>query len=140
MIHGLHGGGAHLLAFPAARRGLFGRRLAVMLPEARIHIVFNLGGVLQNVVDDSFLKRPPEEVQLAHSGLLNCRLPADLERDAFATAEGIKETLAVGLELALVLEVDDELLVIQDVADVELFGVIRNEPLYDAETHGCGAG
>lgn len=136
MIDGLHGRGTHLLALAAARRGLFGGRLAVMLPETRIHIALNVYSILQNVVNDSFLECPPEEIQLAHCGLLDRGLPADLERDAFAATEGVKETLAIRLEFALVLEVDNELFVIEEVAHVELLGVVRNEPLDNAETHG----
>lgn len=136
MVDGLHGGGAHLLSFPATRRGLFSGRFAVMLPETRIHIALNVGGVLQNVVNYSFLECPPEEIQLAHGGLIDRWLPADLERDAFAATEGIEETLAIRLEFALVLEMDYELLVVEEVAHIELLGVVRDEPLDDAETHG----
>jgi hypothetical protein len=138
MIDGLHGGGAHLLALAAARWSLFGSRLAIMLPEARIHIDFDVGRVLQNVVNNSFLECPPEEIQLADSGLLDRGLAADLERDAFATTEGVEEALAVRLELAFVLEVDDELLIIEKIADIELLGVVRDEPLDNTETHGGG--
>lgn len=136
VIDRLHRRGAHLLAFAAARRGLFGGRLAVMLPETCIHIALNVGSVLENVGNDSFLECPPEEVQLTHSGFLDRRLSADLKRDAFTATEGIKETLAVGLEFTLVLEVHNELFVIEEVTDIELFGVVRDEPLDNAETHG----
>lgn len=136
MINSLHRGGTHLLAFAPARWSLFGSGLAVVLAEARVHVALNVGGVLENVVNDAFLDGPPEEVQLAHRGLLDGRLPADLERDALTATEGVEETLAVRLELALVLEVDDELAAVQSVPDVVLFGVVRDEPLDDAEADG----
>ena len=139
MVDGLHGGGTHLLAFAATRRSLFGGGFAIMLAEARVHVALNIGGVLENVVNDTFLDGPPEEVQLAHRGLLDGRFPANLERNALAAAEWVEEALTVGFELALVLEVDDELAAVQRVPDVVLFGVVGDEPLDDAEADGCGA-
>ncbi len=121
VIDGLHGGVAHLLAFTAASRGFLLGRLTVVLPETGVHVMLYFCGMLQNVADDIFLEGPPEEVQLAHGGLLNGRLTANLEADALAATEGVKQTLAVGLELAFVLEVYHELFVLQEVTDIVLF-------------------
>lgn len=109
MIDGLHGGLAHLLALAATRECLLFGLLAVMLPETDIHVALNVGNMVGDVADHLFLNGPSEEVELADGGLLNGRLTADLKVDAFATAEGVKEALAVGLEFALVMEVHHEL-------------------------------
>ncbi len=137
MTDRLHGRGAHLLALAAARGGLGLGLLTVVLPETRIHIALNIGSVLQNVANNSFLKRPPEEVQLTHSGLLNLGLSVNLERNPLTAAERVKQTLAVGLQLTLVLEVNNELLAVQEVGHIELLGVVGDEPLYHAETNRC---
>lgn len=109
MTDRLHRRGAHLLALAATRGRFCLGFLTVVLPETRVHITFNIGCVFENVGHYSLLERPPEEIQLAHRGLLDLRLVADLERNALAAAERIKQTLAVGFELALVLEMDNEL-------------------------------
>ena len=139
VIDCLHRRGTHLLALAATRRGLFGSRLAIMLPETRIHIALNIDSVLQNVVNDSFLECPPEEIQLTHGGLFDRWLSADLKRDAFAAAERIKETLAVCLEFALVLEMYNKLLIVEEIADIEFLGVVRDEPFNNTETDRCRA-
>ncbi len=111
-----------------------------MLPEARIHIRLNGRGIGQNVGQDTLLNRPPEEVQLAHGGLLNGGGAGNDEADPIAAAEGVEQLLAVGLELALVLEVDDELALLQRIGHIELLGVVGHEPLNHAETHRGGTG
>ncbi len=142
MIDGLHGGLAHLLALTTTGGRLLFGLLAVMLPETDIHIALNVGDMVGDVADHLFLNGPPEEVELADGGLLNGRLTADLEVDAFATAEGIKETLAVGLEFALVMEMHHELArsgrvaLYQGVTDIELLGVVRDKPVNQTETDG----
>lgn len=133
VIHRLHGRLAHLLALTPPRRRLDLRLLTVMLPEADIHVLLHIGHVLQNVVDHALLDRPSEEIQLAHGGLLNRRLAADLEADALPSAKRIKQPLRIGLELALVVEMHHELararLVRNRIADVELLGIIGDEPV-----------
>ena len=133
-------GGRHLLALATSSRSLGLGLLAVVLPEARVHIRLNGRSVGQNVLQDALLDRPPEEVQLAHSGLLDGRGASNDEADPIAAAEGVEQLLAVGLELTLVLEVDDELALLQGIGDIELLGVVGHEPLNHAETHGGRAG
>jgi len=139
MIDGLHGRLAHLFALAAAGRCLLFGLLAVMLPETDIHVALNVGDMVGDVADHLFLNSPPEEVELADGGLLNGRLTADLEIDAFTATEGIKETLAVGLEFALVMEVHHELArggwitLHQGITDVELLGVVRDKPVNETE-------
>jgi len=133
VVHRLQRRLAHLLALPPPRRRLLLRFLAVMLPETRIHIALNIHRVLENVAYYSFLDRPPEEIQLAHRRLLNCRLAQDLERDPLAAAEGIKEPLRIGLELTLVMEVYLESTIIDRITDIQLLAVVRHEPIDEPE-------
>lgn len=133
VVHGLHGGVTHLLALSAARRCLLLSRLTIVFPEARIHIGLNRGDVLENVVNDSLLDGPPEEVQLTHGGLLNRRLTAHLETDPLATAKRIEESLAIGLELTLIVEMNEKLTAIEGVGHVKLLGVVRDEPIDQTE-------
>lgn len=142
MIDGLHGGLTHLLALAATRRRLLFGLLAVMLPETDIHIALNVGNMVGDVANHLFLNGPPEEVKLADGGLLNGRLTAHLEVDAFATTERVKETLTVGLEFALVMEMHHELArggrvtLHQGITDVELLGVVRDKPVNQTEADG----
>jgi len=63
-------------------------------------------------------------------------MTADLETDALATTEGVEQTLAISLELALVVEMDHELAGFVRVVDVEFLGIIRHEPVDQSQTHG----
>ena len=110
-----------------------------MLPETRVHVALNISGVFKNVGHHTLLNRPSEKVELTNSGLLNFGLTVNLKRNALTPAKRIKQTLAVRLELTLVLEVDDELFAVQEVGHVELFGIVGDEPLNHTETDRCGA-
>jgi len=139
MVDCLHRRMAHLLPLTASRRRLHLRLLAIMFPETHVHIALNVGRVRQNVADHTLLNGPAEEVELAHRRLLDRRLATDLEADALATAKRIKEALRIRLELTLVMEVDHELtrrrVFCQGIADVELLGIVRDEPVDEAEAH-----
>lgn len=116
-----------------------------MFPETDIHVTLNRRHVLQNVAHHAFLNRPAEEIELAHGGLFDGRVAANLETDALPPTKRVKEALRIGLELALVVEVHHELtsqarFIGERIADVELFGVVRDEPVNQTETHGAGAG
>ncbi len=138
VIDRLHRRMAHLLPLAASRRRLHLRLLTVMFPETHVHITLNVRCVCQNVADHALLNGPAEEVELAHRRLLNRRLATDLEADALATAKRIKKALRIRLELTLVMEVDHELtrrrVFCQGIADIELLGIIRDEPVDETET------
>ncbi len=134
--NGLRRALAHLLALAATGGGLLLRLLAVMLPETHVHVLLDVSGVLHNIIYHALLNGPTEEVELAHGRLLNRGLPADLETDTLATTEGVEQALRVGLELAFVVEVHHEGALLQRVADVELLGVVRHEPVDQTETDG----
>ena len=140
VIHRLHRRMTHLLALAPTGGCLDFGLLTVMFPETDIHIALNIGDVFQNILDNPLLYGPTEEIQLAHSGLLNRCLTANLEADAFATAKRIKEALGIRLEFALVMEVHHELAVLLGIRDIEFLGIIRDEPVYEAETDGAGTG
>lgn len=139
MTDRLHSGCAHLLTLATPRGRFCLGLLTVVLPEARVHVALNISGVLEDVGDYALLECPPEEVELTNSGLLDLGLTVDLERNALAAAERIKKTLAIRLELTLVLEVDNELFAVEEVGHVELLGVVGDEPLDYAETDRCAA-
>ncbi len=145
MVHRLHGRLAHFLPLPTARRCLGLDFLAVMLPETDIHIALNRRHVLQNVAHHALLNGPAEEIELAHGGLFNGRVTANLETDALPPTKRVKEALRIGLELALVVEVHHELtgqtgFIRERIADVELLRIVRDEPVNEAETHGALTG
>ena len=139
MTDRLHGRRAHLLALATPRRRFCLGLLTVVLPEARIHVMLNCGSILKDVGHHALLDRPPEEVELTNSGLLDLGLSVDLERNALTTTERIKQPLAIRLEFALILEMDNELFVIEEVGHIELFGIVGDEPLDDTETNRRGA-
>ena len=62
MIDGLHRRMTHLLALAAPRRRFDFGLLTVVLPETNIHVALNVGDVFQNIVDDSLLDGPTEEI------------------------------------------------------------------------------
>ena len=80
--------------------------------EAAAH-KFNVGGVFQDISQDTLFNAPTEEIQLSHGGLFNGWMTADLEADTFATTEGIKQAFGIGFEFAFVIEVDHELTIFQ---------------------------
>ena len=144
MVDCLHRRMAHLLPLTAPRGSLHLRLLAIMFPETHVHIALNVDRVRQNIADHALLNGPAEEIELAHRRLLDRRLAADLEADALATAKRIEEALRIRLEFTLVMEVDHELtrrrVFCQGIADVELLGIVRDEPVDQTETHGARAG
>lgn len=107
-----------------------------MLPETHIHVLLNVGGVCRDIRHHTLLDCPTEEIQLTHGRLLNGGMTADLETDALATTEGVEQTLAVGLELALIVKMDHELAGFVRVVDVEFLGIIRHEPVDQSKAHG----
>ena len=109
MVHRLHRGMAHLLALPSARRRLRLRLLAIVLLETDIHVLLNVGDVLQDIPDNAHLNRPSEEVELAHRRLIYRCLSTDLEADALTTAERIKQPFRIRLEFAFIVEMYHEL-------------------------------
>ena len=136
MVHSLECRLAHLLTLSAPRTRLRLRLCLVMFPETHIHICLYRGSIFRNIVNHTLLDGPTEKIQLAHRGFLNWRVTAHLKTDPFATAKGIKEPLRIRLELALVMEVNHELAILQRIKDVELLGVIRHEPIDKPQTHG----
>ena len=104
-----------------------------MLLETHIHITLNIRDMIQDILDDALFKCPAEEIELPHGGLFYGRRTTNLEADSLTTTERVEETLRIGLEFALVMEVDHELGGFQWVADVEFLGIIRNEPIDQAE-------
>ena len=141
MVDRLHRRMAHLLALSATRRCLGLRLLAIVLLETNIHIALNVSHVRNDVPDHAHLNRPAEEVELAHRCLLNRCLAADLETDALTATEGIKEPLRIRLEFALVVEMDHKLatgvrrLIGQRITNIELLGIIGDEPVNETQTH-----
>lgn len=140
VIDGLHRGMTHLLALATTRARLGLGFLAVMFPETDVHILFNVGQMLQNIRNDAFLNGPTEEIQLAHCSLLNGRVAADLKTDPFPPTERIKEPLGIRLEFAFVMEMDEELTLFLDVGHIELLGIIGYKPINETETDGTRAG
>ena len=53
----------------------------------------------------------------------------DLETDTLTSAEGIKEFLAIRLELVLVVHVDNEFLAVENVGNGVNLGVVCHEPV-----------
>ncbi len=100
---------AHLLALATSGRCLRFGFLTVVFPVAGIHIVFDVGGMGHNICNDPLFDGPAEEVELAHGGLFDWGLTADLEADALTATEGVEETLGVRLEFAFVMEMYHEL-------------------------------
>ena len=107
-----------------------------MFLETHIHIPLNLGDMIQDILDDTLLQSPAEEVQLADGGLFDGRRAADLEADTLTTAERIEEPLGICLEFALIMEMDHELRGILGIADVELFGIVGDEPVDQTKADG----
>ena len=57
----------------------------------------------------------------------------DLKHDSLTPAEGIKQFFTVCLQLRLVVCIDEELLVVQDIGDIVLLGIVRHEPVNEAQ-------
>ena len=140
MVHRLHGRMTHLLALPATSRCLCLRLLAIMLLETDIHVLLNVSHVRQDVTDNTHLDRPTEEIELAHGGLFNRCLAANLETDPLPSAERIEQTFGIRLEFAFIMEVYHELLgstalIGQRITHIEFLRIIGDEPIDETETH-----
>ena len=59
----------------------------------------------------------------------------DLETDTFTPAEGIKEFLAIRLELVLVVHVDNEFLAVENVGNGVDLGVVCHEPVNQTQAY-----
>ena len=59
----------------------------------------------------------------------------NLETDALTTAKGVKEFLAIGLELVLVVHIYYELLALEDIGNAVRLGVVCYEPVNETQTH-----
>jgi hypothetical protein len=57
----------------------------------------------------------------------------DLETNALSATERIKEAFGIGLELTLIVKMDHKLGGVKWITNIELFGIIRDEPVYESE-------
>ena len=64
---------------------------------------------------------------------------ARLKHYAFATAKGVKETLAVGVEFALVMKIDEEVATVGSKGGVHFLGIIRDKVIDETQTDGGSA-
>ena len=76
---------------------------------------------------------PTEEIELP-DGCYEWFTRTGLEKDAFMSAEWVKEFLAVCLGLALVVEIDHELLAIEHVGRIVFLGVVGDEDINESKT------
>jgi len=118
---------------------LLGPRALLLLLECflQIHIVARTDFLLMvfNVVKDFRLQCPTEKVELTDRG--HERIMAwDFEHDALPATIGIKVLLGVGLQLALVAQIDEKLLAIQGITHKTRPTVLCHKPVNDAETEG----
>jgi len=136
VIHRLHRRMTHLLALSPTCRRFYFSVLTIVLPETDVHVALDIDDVLQNIIDHTLLDGPAEEIQLAYCGLLYRCLATDLEADALSAAERVEEPLRIGLEFTLVVEMYHELAIFMCVGHVELLGIVRHEPIDQAEAYG----
>jgi hypothetical protein len=80
--------------------------------------------VTKNILLDS----PPEEIQLSN-GCDKGFVARNLELDALPAAKWIKELLAIGLELILVVHIHNKLLTIKDIRSTVGLAIIGDKPV-----------
>jgi len=103
-------------------------RLLLSTGHAGLHVRVDIVTVLKEVVDDIVLDGPGKEVQLAYGG------GDPVEVHTGPTAEGVEHLLAVGLQMGLVGEVDDDVFPgLGNVGHVVHLGVIGDKPVEDPE-------
>jgi len=88
---------------------------------------FDIG---QNVL----LNGPTKEVQLG-DGCEKGRMIRNLKIDTLSATKGIKEFLAVGFQLTLIVSIDQKLLAIQNIIRGVSLGVIGNKPINYSKTN-----
>jgi len=135
-LHSIYAIGGHSRCFCTNRLRLATvrrPRRPVVLAHTDVHVLLNSLQILHNIGNDLLLKGPAEEVQLTNRGDKGL-VTARLEHDPFAPTEGIEEPLRVGLELPLIVEIDEELPLVEDITDVVLFGIVRYEPINESQT------
>ena len=89
-----------------------------------LHVLQNLG-----------LECPPKKVQLSNRGHETLMI-GNRKHDALSAAIRVKVLLGIGLELALVTEINKELLPVQGVAHEALSAVFGHKPINDAKAQG----
>lgn len=111
-----------------------GVRLSCLLELSgtRIHRGLDFCEVHLYITQHALLKGPSEEIQLSHSRLKH-RIAVDLEHDSLAPAEGIEQFFTVCLQLRLVVCIHKELLIIENVGNVVLLGVVCDKPVDEAQ-------
>ena len=100
-----------------------------------IHLRLNRLIVLFQVLYNLLLHCPPKEVQFPHSSDELLR-PWEAEHNTLATAEGVKQLLAIRFQLILITVIDHELLSLQEIANRVSLGVVRHKPVNQTETDG----
>jgi hypothetical protein len=108
------------------------------LPSIGIHGGLDCYQIVLDVLQNPLFNRPAEEVQLAHRGLKK-GVARDLEHNPLAAAKGVEQLFGICLQLGLVVRVDEELLAVQNIGRVVLFGVVGHEPVNEAEGNVRGS-
>ena len=107
----------------------------MQLPRRRVHGGFNRSQIVLNIFEHPALDRPAKEVELAHGGLKK-GVAGNLKHDALTPTEGVEQLLGIGLQLGLVVVVDQDLLAGQNIGDVVLLCIVCDKPVYESEGEG----
>ncbi len=102
------------------------------LPRIVVHGALHFSKVHLNIIKDTLLQGPSEEIQLPNRGLKE-GLPRNLEHNSLTPAEGIKQFFTVCLQLRLIVRIHEELLVVKNIRDIMLLRIVRNEPVNQAQ-------
>ena len=91
-----------------------------------------------DVIQDSLLESPPEEVQLAYcceEGLVL----GNLEENPLPPAERVEQLLAIRLELVLIIHIHGKLLSTKNVRSIVCLAVICYEPVDKPQAYLTGS-
>ena len=91
-----------------------------------------------DVIKDSLLESPPEEVQLAYCCEEGLML-GNLEENPLPPTKRVEQLLAVRLELVLVIHIDGKLLSAENVRSVVCLAVICYEPVDKPQAYLTGS-
>ncbi len=104
-----------------------------MVFQSLVHVSFNRVAMCRYILEYLLFDEPSKEVELSHrrnKGLDS----AGLKHDALPAAERIKETLTVGVELSLVMKINEKMLSGRHEGGVHLLRIVCHKIVYETQT------
>jgi len=105
--------------------------------QRRVHILFDDLTMFRQKFQDLLFDEPAEEIQLPDRGLKGFHVTC-LKQYTFPATEGVKQTFAIGVQLALVVEIHQKMTSCLSKGRIHLLGVVCDKVIDKAKADGRG--